>query len=52
MHSLNFVHLDLKPENIAYSNFFNRWIFLDFGLSEMNKQNIGYSTLTGYVGSF
>lgn len=38
MHSLHLVHLDLKPENIAYSNFFKRWVFLDFGTSRINNK--------------
>jgi serine/threonine protein kinase len=33
MHSLKLIHLDIKPSNIAYSTEFQKYIFIDFGLS-------------------
>jgi hypothetical protein len=35
------VHLDIKPANIAYSNYFKKWVFLDFGFSEIIEENPG-----------
>jgi hypothetical protein len=40
-HEHHIVHLDIKPANIAYSNFYQKWIFLDFGFSEIIKENLG-----------
>ncbi len=34
MHSLKFVHNDIKPENLAYSNSHEEMVFIDFGLSK------------------
>ena len=35
MHSFGFVHLDIKPENIAFSKKLQKHIFIDFGLSKL-----------------
>ena len=35
LHSFNVVHLDIKHENIGWSNNKNKAIFLDFGFSKM-----------------
>lgn len=40
MHTLKMVHLDIKPLNIAYSQSFKKWVFLDFGFTEFIKENI------------
>lgn len=41
MHQINLVHLDIKPDNIAFSRHFNRWIFLDFGFSDFIDEKLG-----------
>ena len=33
MHLLNIVHLDIKPTNIAFSNQYKKWVFIDFGFT-------------------
>lgn len=35
MHSISFIHLDIKPSNIAYSKRLNKYVFLDFGISRL-----------------
>jgi serine/threonine protein kinase len=46
------VHLDIKPENIAFSLSYNSYVFIDFGLSRMVKEDIGSKTESPFVGSF
>ena len=52
MHSLGIVHLDIKPENISWSNKFKKWIFLDFGFARYLDTKIGYKTETNFIGTF
>lgn len=51
MHSAKFVHVDIKPSNIAFSNFFNKHIFIDFGLSDIIKETYGKRTITKFRGT-
>jgi len=37
LHLLNIVHLDIKPSNIMFSKQFNKFVFIDFGLSDLIK---------------
>lgn len=41
MHQINLVHLDIKPDNIAFSRYFKKWVFLDFGFSDFIRENLG-----------
>lgn len=52
MHSLKMVHRDIKHSNIGWSNFFNRWIFLDFGFSTILTEDIGEKTWTKFIGTY
>lgn len=51
MHSLNFIHFDIKPDNIAYSEVKNKQVFLDYGLSNFIEEKPGYKTKTGFRGT-
>ena len=51
LHKLHIVHQDIKPENIIYSPYFDRPVFIDFGLSTIISENIGTKSETSYVGS-
>ena len=33
MYSFRMVHRDVKEQNISWSSFFGRWVFLDFGFT-------------------
>ena len=33
IHSLKMVHLDIKPQNFGFSPFYQKPVFIDFGLS-------------------
>ena len=35
IHQINMIHSDIKPDNISYSPFFEKWVFLDFGMSQI-----------------
>jgi serine/threonine protein kinase len=52
MHQINLVHLDIKPDNIAYSPHFKKWVFLDFGFSEFIEEKLGEKTFLCYVGTY
>lgn len=52
MHQINFVHLDIKPDNIAFSRYFNKWVFLDFGFSDFIYEKLGEKTFLCYVGTY
>ena len=41
LHCFKIVHMDIKPENIAYSPHFKKFVLLDFGLSEFIKESVG-----------
>lgn len=41
LHAFNIVHLDIKPENIAFSPAYNEYVFIDFGLSRIIKEGKG-----------
>lgn len=52
LHVLRLVHLDLKPENIAFSPALDEYVFIDFGLSRAVCEPIGSKTLVSFTGSF
>ena len=52
MHSLGIVHMDIKPENIGWSNEFKKWVFLDFGFARFLDAKIGQKSETGFIGTF
>ncbi len=52
LHFLHICHCDIKPLNIMMSKNNQRYVFIDFGLSKFVKQDIGYKTLTSFVGTF
>jgi serine/threonine protein kinase len=35
LHQNHIVHFDIKPENICFSPSLNKYVFIDFGLSEV-----------------
>ena len=51
MHEINFIHGDIKPENIMWSPFFQKFVFIDFGLSNIIKEEVGFKTFTSFSGT-
>ena len=51
MHSIGFIHMDIKPENIVFSEKFEKHVFIDFGLSCLKKERIGEKSLTYFIGT-
>ena len=41
MHSFSLIHYDIKIENVGYSPSFKRFVYLDFGLSEVIFKTLG-----------
>lgn len=52
MHFFKIIHFDIKPSNIAFSNTFKRWVFIDFGLSEVIKESLGFTSEVSFRGTF
>ena len=34
LHFINICHKDIKLDNIGFSNYFNKFVFLDFGFAK------------------
>lgn len=51
-HHFNIVHMDIKPKNIAFSQSYNEYVFIDFGLSRAIKEGIEEKSYTRFVDSF
>lgn len=52
MHQISLVHLDIKPDNIAFSKTFNKWVFLDFGFSDFIDEKLGERTFECFIGTY
>lgn len=46
------MHRDIKPQNIAWSFNYQKYVFIDFGMSLIIQENSNQKTLTNYVGSY
>ena len=51
LHHLGITHLDIKSSNIMLSPSFRKPVFIDFGLSTIVKEQIGFKTLSSFRGS-
>ena len=51
MHSLNFIHFDIKFENVGYSSSLKKYVYLDFGLSEIIYKGLGTKINTFFKGT-
>ena len=46
MHTLQFIHKDIKPGNVVWSNRSKRLMLVDFGVSCAIKEQLGFKTKT------
>ena len=44
--------MDIKPDNIAYSSHFHKFVLIDFGFAELIKESVGESTFMFPRGTF
>lgn len=51
LHALNIVHLDIKPENICFSQEWKKTVFVDYGFHKVIKEDLGFKTFTNFRGS-
>jgi len=51
MHRWNIIHYDIKPDNICFSSEYNKIVFIDFGLSDIVKEGLGFKSLVSFRGS-
>lgn len=51
LHELRFMHRDIKPGNIAYSNTNRKNVFIDFGLSKLISEPPGEKSITAFTGT-
>ena len=48
---MHIVHSDIKPDNIQFSPSLSQPVFIDFGLSDMLREQSGETTLTRFKGT-
>jgi serine/threonine protein kinase len=51
MHQLNIIHFDIKPDNIVISGELDEPVFIDFGLSEIVKEDCGLKSFCAFRGT-
>jgi len=51
LHSYHIVHFDIKPDNIAFSNKWAKFVFIDFGLTDCIQEDIGSLKMMSFRGS-
>ena len=51
LHHFRIIHFDIKIDNIMYSKLQDKYIFIDFGLSDLLKESMGYKYLLGFKGT-
>ncbi len=51
IHALKLIHFDIKPQNICYSPYLRKYVFIDFGLHRVIKEQVGEKTYTKFRGS-
>ena len=52
LHTFKIVHQDIKPNNIAWSEKQQQWVFLDFGFARCLKEELGEKTKTKFIGTY
>lgn len=50
-HSFKLIHQDIKFDNIGYSKLYKKYIFIDYGYSDIITEELGNRTMTGFKGT-
>ena len=45
LHQINIIHGDINRFNIMWSNYYKKYVFIDFGISLFIRENIGQKSL-------
>jgi len=52
MHTLGFIHRDIKPHNIMYSKSHEKYVYIDFGISEFRREKPGELIKSKFLGTY
>lgn len=52
LHGIKIIHFDIKPENTMYSPFYNKFVFIDFGLAEYKNFSQSFATKESFKGTY
>ncbi len=52
MHSLSIIHRDIKPCNIMYSPSYQKYVLIDFGISEYVSERPGQNVFASFAGTY
>ena len=50
-HIFSIMHLDIKNDNIGFSSKLKKWVFLDYGMSQIVREGLGHRTDIRYSGT-
>ena len=51
LHRHKIVHMDIKPDNVMFSPTLNKLVMIDYGFSEVIKEEVGFKTLITFRGT-
>ena len=51
MHFFHIIHFDIKPGNIMFSKHFNRYVLIDFNLSDVSNHQLGKKVQISFRGT-
>lgn len=52
LHYLHIIHGDIKPDNMMWSRTYKKPVLIDFGLSKVLNEKVGFLTFTSFFGTF
>lgn len=52
LHSFQIIHMDIKLDNIVWSQLYNKFVFIDYGFSKYIEESLGKKSKTNFYGTF